>query len=134
MTREPLDVVIATGDRDFRRVTSALLANEGCRVQSSGVAPDRIRRLVEARRPDVLILDADLATVQRVAAMARDGGHSLGLVSVTDRNDRREGLTIERMGSAEDLLAAVEQAAAAARARVTPPTDGNGRPGLRLIR
>lgn len=134
MNAESADVVIATADRDFRRVTRALLSNEGCRVQSTGVAPDRIRRLMDARRLDVLILDADRATVQRVAAMVRDGGHAIGLICVADGNGRREGLSIERMGSAEDLLAAVEQAAAAARAGVKPPPDGRGRPGLRLIR
>ena len=79
MSAEPADVVIATADRDFRRVTRALLSNEGCSVQSTGAAPDRIRRLMDARRPEVLILDADRATVQRVAAMVRDGGHAVGV-------------------------------------------------------
>jgi CheY-like chemotaxis protein len=126
-----LDVVLATGDRTLRRLVVALLGNEGYAVHPVDTAPERVLRLVDARRPEVVIADVPEAACERLAAMLRDSGHSVGMVRVTDEgagDSSARPPVIARAAGPAALFAAVSRAAKASRARAAPPSGHGGGP------
>jgi hypothetical protein len=109
MSERRLDIVVATDDRTLRRVAVSVLANEGHAVTPTRSNPLLIHRVVDQRRPEVLVLDGGPADAERVGTMLRDGGLSTGLAVVSPE-----------VGGPE-LIAAVLKAATAADAEVTRP-------------
>lgn len=57
--RRHLTVLIASSDRDYLRLARTVLRMSGHTVFTTSVRPDRVRRQVRLRRPDVVLLDCD---------------------------------------------------------------------------
>ena len=58
-----LTVLIASPDRDYLRLAQIVLRLHGHLVYTTSVKPDRLRRQVRLREPDILLIDCDSDTV-----------------------------------------------------------------------
>jgi hypothetical protein len=111
------NVVVASGDGSFRRLAGAALSRAGHDVHTVTPQLWRVRRLIELRCPDVLVME--------------EGGELAGeLTHEVARMAERPGLVLvsEKWAPVDDLVTEVERAA---QARST--ANGNGRPHLRLV-
>jgi hypothetical protein len=111
----PVNVVVASGDDSFRRLAGAALSRAGHEVHTMTARPWRIRRLIELRCPDVIVLE--------------EGGEFAG--EITDHVKglaERPGLVVvaEKWGPVDSLVHEVERAA-------QQRSNGNGRRHLRVV-
>jgi uncharacterized membrane protein (UPF0127 family) len=110
---QPMTVLVASGDRRFRVVASALLERRGCRVAITD-DPEDATRLVRSWSPDVVLLDADrslAAPAQVVARLCATAPH-VGVVLVGEGFEEPIGRLIVRpkWGVFDDLVAAIDDA------------------------
>jgi len=109
---QPLRVLVISGDRHFRSVTSMLLSHRGCSVTATA-KPDRVAELITRDHADVVVIDAakSPATAQTVAAV---GGlaQPIGVVVVVDEapSDAHWSPVLAKWAPFEDLFAAIERA------------------------
>ena len=61
-----LTVLIASPDRDYLRLAQIVLRLHGHLVYTTSVKPDRLRRQVRLREPDILLIDCDSDTLAQV--------------------------------------------------------------------
>ncbi len=108
---QPMRVLVVSGDRHFRTVTSMLLSHRGCAVTATAKA-SRVAELITRDRADVVVIDAgeSQATAQAVAAV---GGLSqpIGIVAVDEApSGEHWSPVLPKWGPFEELFAAIERA------------------------
>ncbi len=108
---QPMRVLVVSGDRHFRSVTSMLLSHRGCSVTATAKAV-RVTELIARDHVDVVVIDAGQspATAQAVAAV---GGLSqpIGIVVVDEApSGEHWSPVLAKWGPFEDLFAAIESA------------------------
>lgn len=124
-----LDVLVASADRDFLMLARTVLRSAGHHVASTTVCSVRVAGQVRLRTPRVLLLDADIPTVEAVRAASADSGTAV--LRVTDDPpgpaDPDAPSPVHKWASATTLLDTIDGARGGA---VTP--QGSAR--LRLVR
>jgi uncharacterized membrane protein (UPF0127 family) len=111
--RPAMTVLIASRDRRFRTVASALLERRGWQV-SGFDEPGRVPRLAAGLDADVIVLDQDRSLIAPVQVVAQIGAAApgMGVVLVGDGTDVRVGrpLVHPKWGVFDDLVDAIEDA------------------------
>jgi uncharacterized membrane protein (UPF0127 family) len=108
----PTTIMIASHDRRFRAVVSALLERRGLRVTVTD-NPDVLLESLDGERPDVVVLDATraarpAATIVGELAAARP---YVGVVVVADEPVQTTGFAVHpKWGVFSELAAAIERA------------------------
>jgi len=108
-------VVVVSGDGTFRRLAGAALSRAGHDVHTMTARPGRVRRMIELRSPDVLVIEEGeqfTAGISEHVASLADGP---GVVIVS-----------EKFGPVDGLISDVERAA-------QQRGPGGGRRHLRLV-
>ena len=108
-------MVVASGDGSFRRLAGAALSRAGHDVRTMTARPWRVRRVIELRCPDVLVLEEDGELAGEITEHVARLAERPGLVLVS-----------EKFGPVDSLVDDVERAG---RQR----TAANGKPHLRLV-
>ena len=107
----PMRVLVVSGDRHFRSVTSLLLSHRGCSVKATAKA-NRAAEMVSRERVDVVVIDAGQSpalarTIAAVSALAQP----VGIVIVDESPARlRRPPVLAKWGPFDDLFAAIESA------------------------
>jgi uncharacterized membrane protein (UPF0127 family) len=107
----PLRVLVISGDRHFRSVSSMLLGYRGCSVVATARAR-RVEEVITCERADVVVIDAGNApaAAQAVAAMAALAC-SIGIVVVDEIPVKAHPpRVLAKWGPFEDLFSAIEAA------------------------
>jgi uncharacterized membrane protein (UPF0127 family)/CheY-like chemotaxis protein len=107
----PMRVLVVSGDRHFRSVTSMLLSHRGCSVRTTAKA-NRAAEMISRDRVDVVVIDAGQSpAAARTAATVSALGQPVGIVIVSDSQARlRRPPVLAKWGPFDDLFAAIETA------------------------
>lgn len=106
----PICVVVVSGDRHFRSVTTMLLGHRGCPVVTTS-SRARASELAARDAIDVVVVDAETSQPDPTDSPARFPA-TVGVVVVHETRGRqaREAV-LSKWGPFEDLFAAIQQAA-----------------------
>jgi CheY-like chemotaxis protein len=85
VTAVPTNVLVASRDGDYRRLAGAALTSAGLEVRTVVARAERVERLLEHRRPDVLVLDATQASVARINSFIATLKYPPALIVVAER-------------------------------------------------
>ncbi len=121
-----LTVLIASPDHDYLRLARTVLRIRGHIVFTTSVGPDRLRRQVSLRWPDVVLLDCDA----NVLTQAHASLTALGVAVLRVVDDPAAGASPSRapIGKWVPATALVDAVARAGDERTAA-----GRPHLRLV-
>lgn len=124
--RGRLTVLIASPDRDYLWLARTVLRSHGHIVFTTSIRPERVRRQVRLRRPDVVLLDSDPDDL----AWARESLATLRVALLGVHDDPRPGTSqsaaaIGKWVSADALADAV--------ARAVDDGSAGGRRRLRVV-
>jgi uncharacterized protein len=103
-------VLVVSGDRHFRSVTTMLLGHRGCSVRTTSQVT-HASKLAEQDAVDVVVVDVD--TAKHAASLTALAFGAAGLVTVGDRSEpvAPGQWALSKWGPFEDLLTAIERAA-----------------------
>jgi uncharacterized protein len=107
----PLRVLVVSGDRHFRSVTSMLLSHRGCSVKATAKA-NRAAEMISRERVDVVVIDAGQSpAIARTVAAVSALSQPVGIVIVDESPARlRRPPVLAKWGPFDDLFAAIENA------------------------
>jgi len=107
----PMRLLVVSGDRHFRSVTSMLLSHRGCSVRTTAKA-NRAAEMISRDSVDVVVIDAGQSPVAaRTIAAVSALGQSVGIVIVDESPARlRRPPVLAKWGPFDDLFAAIESA------------------------
>jgi hypothetical protein len=116
----PLGVLVASSDPNFRRLAATVLREAGHVASTSDLRSDRLSRHLRLRSPDVILVDADVAT----ALLIRDaiGQPPVVVCALDEPQPGSELPVVGKWAAPGALVTAVEDAA-----------QRRGRPRLRLV-
>ena len=107
----PMRVLVVSGDRHFRSVTSMLLSHRGCSVKATAKA-NRAAEMISRERVDVVVIDAGQSpAIARTIAAVSALSQPVGIVIVDESPARlRRPPVLAKWGPFDDLFAAIESA------------------------
>lgn len=107
----PMRVLVVSGDRHFRSVTSMLLTHRGCSVSATAKASQVTEQMVRDGADVVLVEAGPDTAAARSAAEAAAVARSVGIVLVSDGPlDSPRPRVLDKWGPFEELYAAIEEA------------------------